>query len=64
MTASPQSQSIARRHVRAGALGFLLLGIAALAFDLMSRNAQQMRYVLGAGFLISLSALTFLQARD
>ena len=54
---------VTRRHVRAGALLFLVLGIGALIFDLLSRNPEQMRYALGASFLIGLSAIVFLQAR-
>ena len=55
--------AVTRRHVRAGALLFLVLGIGALIFDLLSRNPEQMRYALGASFLIGLSAIVFLQAR-
>ena len=55
--------AVTRRHVRAGALLFLLLGAAALIFDLVSRNPGQMRYVLGAALLVALSAFTFLKAR-
>ncbi len=55
--------AVTRRHVRAGALLFLLLGAAALIFDLVSRNPEQMRYVLGAALLVALSAFTFLKAR-
>lgn len=54
---------VTRRHVRAGALLFLVLGIGALIFDLLSRNPEQMRYALGASLLIGLSALIFYQAR-
>ena len=54
----------ARRHVRATAAAFALLGLAALAFDLLSPNPEQIRYVLGAFFLIAVSALTFHVARD
>jgi hypothetical protein len=55
--------AVTRRQVRAGAGLFLLLGVGALIFDLVSQNPGQMRYVLGAGFLIGLSAIIFHQAR-
>lgn len=56
--------AVTRRHIRAGAVLFFLLGVAALIFDLVSRNPEQLRYVLGAAFLICLSVLTFHKARD
>ena len=55
--------AVTRRQLRAGAVLFFLLGVAALIFDLVSPNREQMRYVLGATFLICISALTFHQAR-
>jgi hypothetical protein len=55
---------MARRQIRVAAAGFMALGVAALAFDVLSRNPEQMRYVLGAAFLIGLSAIIFHQARD
>ena len=61
---SAPNPSIARRQIRLAAAGFMALGIAATAFDLLSRNGQQIRYVLGAVLLTGLSALTFQMARD
>ncbi len=64
MTAPNPASAAARRQIRLGAMVFLVVGIAALAFDLLSRNPEQLRYVLGAGFLIGLSAFIFHKARD
>ena len=55
--------AVTRRHVRAGAALFFLLGVGALMFDLLSPNPEQLRYVLGAVFLVGLSLLTFYKAR-
>jgi hypothetical protein len=56
--------AVTRRHVRTTSIVFLLLGVAALMFDLLSQNPEQLRYVLGAAFLIGLSILSFYKARD
>lgn len=56
--------AVTRRHVRTGAVLFLVLGVGALIFDLVSRNPEQMRYALGASFLIGLSAIILYQARE
>ena len=56
--------AVTRRQLRAGAVLFFVLGVAALIFDLVAPNREQLRYVLGASFLICLSALIFHQARD
>ncbi len=61
---SSATPATARRQVRRTAACFLALGAAAVAFDLLSRNPEQLRYVLGAVFLTGLSAVTLFQARD